>query len=115
MATGTISDFQSLYASRLHTRSSLDLRARVVTMPTQGNPLIVYGRTRNLSRSGVAVTLTGELPAGSEVLFCLRMPASGEALCLRSVVARRHGSLAGLHFLEPTLGQRRQISMLCDS
>jgi hypothetical protein len=78
-----------------------------------GERIVVHGRTRDLSCSGAGVTLTSELPKGTEVVLCLRLPGDGNVLCLRAVVARRQGFRAGLQFVEPSAKQRLLLSELC--
>ena len=78
-----------------------------------GERIIVHGRTRDLSCSGAGVTLTRELPSGTEVVLCLRLPGCGNVLCLRAVITRRQGFRAGLQFVQPTAEQRLLLSELC--
>jgi hypothetical protein len=103
----------SHYASRLFSRRPLDLRAHLVALSSTGEHIIVHGRTRDLSRTGAGVTLTCELPSGTEVVLCLRLPGSGELLCLRALITRRQGFRAGLQFIEPSAKQRLLLSELC--
>jgi hypothetical protein len=90
----------------------MDLRARLVALLDTGERVIVHARTRDLSHSGAGVTLTGELPSGTGVVLCLRLPDGGQ-LCMKAVIARRQGLRAGLQFLRPTAEQRLMLSELC--
>jgi PilZ domain len=103
-----------IYASRLYSRRRLDLRARLLARPAAGgHVIVVHGRTVDLSRSGAGVTLTRELASGTEVVLCLRLPGSGNALCLHAVITRRQGFRVGLEFVQPTAEQRLLLSELC--
>jgi hypothetical protein len=93
-------------------RRPLDLRARLVALLATGEHVIVHARTCDLSHSGAGVTLTGELPTGTDVMLCLRLPGGGQ-LCMQAVIARRHGFHAGLRFVRPTAEQRLLLSELC--
>jgi hypothetical protein len=103
----------SHFASRLYSRRRLDLRAHLVTQHPSGERTVVHARTRDLSRSGAGLTLTRELPAGSEVVFCLRLPGEGGLLCLQAIITRRQGFRAGLRFVCPSAGQRLLLHELC--
>jgi hypothetical protein len=102
----------SIYAGRLYSRRALDLRARVLARQDAG-VVVIHGRTVDLSRSGAGVTLTRELALGTEVVLCLRLPGSGNPLCLRSVITRRRGFRVGLEFLQPSAEQRLLLCELC--
>ena len=54
-----------------------------------------------------------ELPSGTQVVLCLRLPGRGAVLCLQAVITRRQGFRAGLQFVEPTAAQRLLLSELC--
>lgn len=70
--------------SRRAERSVARLAARV-----EAEGAARTGRTRDLSRSGVLVSTSGEpIPIGSEVRVTLAHPATGEQLTLNGVVAR---------------------------
>jgi hypothetical protein len=104
---------QMTHASRLFTRRPLDMRARVLALRTTGERVIIQARTRDLSFGGAGLTLTSELPSGSSVVLCLRLPGDGGQLCLGAVVARRQGFRVGLEFDRPTAQQRLLLSELC--
>jgi hypothetical protein len=57
--------------------------------------------------------VTCELPAGSEVVLCVRVPGIGSPLNLRAIVARSQGFHVGLEFVQPTAEQRLLLSELC--
>ncbi len=118
-------DRSAIYASRLFSRRRLDVRARLLPLRSTGERAVMHGvengvghdvvhaRTRDISLSGAGLTLTRDLPSGSEVVFCFRLPANGKMLCLQAIVTRRHGFRAGLHFVQPTAEQRLLLSELC--
>ena len=117
-----------IFAGRLYSRRALDVRARLVTQRQvhgQRVELVVHGRTVDLSRSGMGLTLTGDLPVGAEVVLSLQLPGSPASpffacgdgsdgpLCLRAVIVRRRGFRAGLKFIEPTAEQRLRLCQFC--
>jgi hypothetical protein len=103
----------STYASRLFSRRRLDLRAHVVARHSSGGHILVQARTVDVSHTGAGLTLTRELPSGTLVVLCLRLPGSGAALNLRAVIVRRQGFRAGLQFLRTNAQQRLLLSELC--
>ena len=112
MAT-MLSSRPAIHASRILSRRPLDVRARLVALHSTGERVIVQARTHDVSCSGVGLTLTRELPSGTKVVLCFRLPGSETALCLQAVIARRQGFRAGLRFVQPTAEQRRLLSELC--
>jgi hypothetical protein len=121
-------DRSAIYASRLHSRRPLDVRARVVALHSPGDRSVghgvtregvkysvVHARTRDVSQTGAGLTLTRELRVGSEVVLCFRLPGSGTLLCLAAVVTRGQGFRVGLRFVRPTTQQRLLLSELCHS
>jgi hypothetical protein len=103
----------SIYASRLFSRHPLDVRARLVALHSTGEHSIVHGRTCDVSHSGAGVTLTREMPSGTEVVLSLRLPGDRGALCLHAIITRCQGFRVGLRFLQPTAEQRLLLSELC--
>ena len=101
------------HSSRLFIRRPLDLRARLVALLSTGEHVIVHARTRDVSCTGAGLTLTSELPMGTAVMLCLRLPDTAGQLCLQAVVARRQGFRAGLQFVRPSPEQRLLLSELC--
>lgn len=111
-----VSQRSRIYGNRLYARRAVDLRARLlVRQKSDGRIMVVYGRTVDLSRSGAGLTLSRELPPGTEAVLCLRLPGSDNLLCLNAVVIRRSGFRVGLRFLEPTAEQRLLLCQLCYS
>lgn len=103
----------STYASRLFSRRRLDLRARLLAQRPTGEHIVVQARTVDVSRTGAGLTLMRELPSGTQVVLCLRLPGRGGVLSLRAVIIRRQGCRAGLQFLETNATQRLLLSELC--
>jgi hypothetical protein len=102
-----------IHASRLFSRRSLDLRARLIALHSTGERVIVHARTCDVSRGGAGLMLTQDLPSGTEVALCLRLPGNGGPLFLQAVITRRRGFRAGLQFVRTTAGQRLQLCELC--
>ncbi len=102
-----------IYASRLFSRRRLDVRARLVAQHSTGEPIVIHGRTFDLSRSGAGLTLTRQLPSGTCVVLHLRFPDLGKVLCLQAVITRCQGFRVGLQFVQPTAEQRVLLSELC--
>jgi hypothetical protein len=105
----------SIHRSRIYSRRRLDLRARLLASSKSGEQFTVYGWMCDLSCSGAGLTLTRELPSGSEVVLCLRLPGDYGQLSLRAVIRRQQGFRAGLEFLPPTPEQRLMLTELCYS
>ena len=101
----------SIYASRLFSRSPLDLRARLLATHSTGESIVVHARTFDLSCTGAGLMLTRELPSGTEVTLSLRLPT--DELSLKAIITRRDGFRAGLRFIQPTAQQRLLLSELC--
>ncbi len=111
-------DRSAIYASRLFFRRRLDVRARLVALRSMSEHVtpehaVIHARTHDISRSGAGLTLTRELPSGSEVVLCLRLPGRGTPLCLHAVITRRQGFRVGLRFVQPTAEQRLLLCELC--
>lgn len=110
---GPFSKRSPIYASRLFSRRRLDVRARLVALHPTGERTVIHARTFDLSRSGAGLTLTRDLPSGTEAVLCFRLPGKSSALCLQAVIARRQGFRAGLRFVQPSAEQRLLLSELC--
>jgi hypothetical protein len=106
-------DRSTIYASRLFSRRRLDLRACLVALHSSGERSIVHARTCDVSHGGAGLTLTREIPSGTEVVLCLRLPSNGNQLCLQAVIARRKGFRAGVRFVRTTAEQRSMLRELC--
>jgi hypothetical protein len=111
-------DRSAIFASRLFSRRRLDVRARVVALNSTIEHgtlehVVVHARTFDISRGGAGLTLTRELPWGSEVVLCFRLPGNGTPLCLHAVITRRQGFRVGLRFVQPTAEQRLLLCELC--
>ena len=100
-------------ASRRFLRRPVDVRVKLIPEPSSGERAIVHARTYDLSVSGIGLTLTRELPLGTVVMLCLRVPGRDCLLCLPAVLIRRRGFRAGLRFVQPTAEQRLMLSELC--
>ena len=105
--------FHDKYRSRLFSRRPLDLRARLVVLHSDGGHAVMHARTRDISRNGAGLTVTGELAYGSAVVLCLRLPGSDAPLCVKAILTRQRGFRVGLRFVHTTAMQRQQIAGLC--
>jgi len=101
-----------IYASRLFSRRPLDVRARLVLLYSNGEQTIVHARTCDVSHGGAGLTLTGEIPSGTEVALCLRLP-DGSPLWVQAIIIRRQGFRVGVQFVRTTAEQRLLLSELC--
>jgi PilZ domain len=106
-------DASPIYASRLYTRRSIDVRARLIAMHSGGERTVVHARTCDLSRSGAGLTVTREMPSGVEVILYLHLPGHEMPLCLQALIIRRKGFRVGLQFVSPTAEQRLLLNELC--
>lgn len=102
-----------IYASRLFSRRPLDVRAHLVALHSNGERIVVHARTRDVSRGGAGLTLTRDLPSGTEVALCLRLPGNGGQLLLQAVIVRHQGFRVGVQFVRTTAEQRLLLSELC--
>jgi hypothetical protein len=105
-------DASPIYASRLYTRRSIDVRARLIAMHSGGERTVVHARTCDLSRSGAGLTVTREMPSGVEVILYLHLPGHEMPLCLQALIIRRKGFRVGLQFVSPTAEQRLLLKEL---
>ena len=105
-----------IYAGRLYSRRTVDVRARLLAFRRVNGRMVetvVHGRTVDLSRSGAGLMVTRELSAGAEVMLSLVLPGADGPLCLRAKVVRRRGFTAGLEFVQPTAEQRLLLLEFC--
>jgi len=102
-----------IYASRLFSRRRIDIRVQLIAPHPTGQQTIVHARTYDVSQSGAGLTVTRQLPLGTGVVICLRLPGSGNPLRLQATVIRRRGFRVGLRFVHPTAEQRLLLSELC--
>jgi len=96
-----------LFASRISQRRLFDFRVRV-SAATSDRPLIVHGRTRDLSFGGIGLHLTRELPEGTRAIITVRTSAvpknkpqasSVHEFHLPAVLRHRKGFRCGFQFV----------------
>ena len=99
-----------MYANRIWQRRLFDLRVRV-SAATPGWPLVVHGRTRDLSLGGMGLHLTRELPEGTAAIISLRttavpksnpQPDSVHEFHFPAVLRHRRGFRCGFQFVQLT-------------
>ena len=88
---------------REHARFALDLRL-VVRTATR-----IYGRTRDISETGLGATVPEDLALGDMMELEFKLPESTEPLTLIARVSYRHGFHYGFRFISPTARQIQQI------
>jgi hypothetical protein len=89
--------------TREHARFALDLRLIVRTATR------VYGRTRDISETGLGATVPEDLALGDTMELEFELPESAEPLTLIARVSYRHGFHYGFKFISPTARQIQQI------
>jgi len=97
-------------SKRVASRAPARIAARI-----QDGDAVVDGRTRNLSRTGALVGVTGpSLPVGETVELTLRHPTTGEELAVPSRVVRQvhsEGEVAalGMEFVPDGIAARKRV------
>lgn len=92
---------------RRYPRFTVDLR--LVVKPVDGKAAALHGRTKNISESGMAATVAGDLALGEVVDLQFQLPATGAPLTLRADVRYRQGSQYGFNFIGLTTEQAKTI------
>ena len=59
----------------------------------------LHGRTKNMSESGMAATVAGNLELGQVVELQFQLPATTEPMTIRASVRYRQGSQYGFSFI----------------
>lgn len=100
------------YRSRTFDRHRFDLRVKLV-FHRNGRPDVIHGRTRDLSFSGMGVTLAHDIAHGTACLLVLRFPKTDYELQLPAVVTHGRGSRFGLQFHRLSGEQKLLIQKIC--
>ena len=100
------------YRSRIFDRHHFDLRIKLVTH-SNGRTNIIQGRSRDLSFSGMGVTLVRNVASGTPCLLILKFPKVDSEVQLPAVVTHGHGSRFGLQFHRLSGEQRLLIQKIC--
>lgn len=100
-------------ARRRFPRYPLDIR---VTMQLfrSGEVISLWGRTNEIGRDGIGVTLTGQLEVGEVVTMELNLPHSSRVIKIRALVRYRDGLRHGFEFLALAADQRKIVDQTCD-
>lgn len=98
---------------RRYPRYSLDVRVSAKVFRA-GAPIELWGRSIELGRDGIGVTLTGQLEAGEVATLELTLPASSAVLKLRALVRYRDGLRHGFEFLARDAIQEDLIRRTCE-
>ena len=93
---------------RRYPRFIVDLRLIVKPVGTEAAATF-HGRTKNISESGMAATLAGDLELGKLVELQFQLPGTGAGLTIRADVRYHHGSQYGFNFIGLT---RQQIETI---
>jgi PilZ domain len=100
------------YRSRTFERHNFDLRVKLM-LPCNGRANIIHGRSRDLSFSGMGVTLSQDVPRGTACLLVIKFPKVDFELQLPVRVTHSRGSRYGLQFHQLSGEQRLLIQKIC--
>jgi hypothetical protein len=100
------------YRSRLFDRHQFDLRLKLI-INLYGRLNVIHGRTRDLSFSGMGVTLVRNVEHGTPCLLVLKFPKVDYEVRLPAVVTHGSGSRFGLQFHKLSGEQRLLIQKIC--
>ena len=98
---------------RRYPRYSIDVRVSAKVFRA-GAPIELWGRSIELGRDGIGVTLTGQLEPGEVATLELTLPASSALLKLRALVRYRDGLRHGFEFLARDSIQEDLIRRTCE-
>jgi len=90
-----------------------------ITIPVAVSLLIKGERTKfhsqatDVSRGGLSVFMTREIPIGVRVQLDFLLPYSSTPLTLRGIVRTRHGFNHGIEFVHPTHEQQEILERTC--
>jgi len=100
------------YRSRLFDRHHFDLRVKLITN-CNGRTEVIHGRSRDLSFSGIGVTLVRNVERGAPCVLILKFPKVDYELQLPAIVTNGRGSRFGLQFQRLSGEQRLLIQKIC--
>jgi hypothetical protein len=100
------------YRSRIFDRHRFDLRVKLI-VHSNGRPHIIHGRSRDLSFSGVGVTLARDIARGTPCLLVIRFPKVDTEIQFPAIVTQGQGSRFGLEFQRLSGEQRLLIQKIC--
>jgi hypothetical protein len=94
-------------------RYPLDIRVSVKVFRPEA-PIELWGRSIELGRDGIGITLTGELEPGEVGTLELSLPGGGGPVKLRGLVRYRDGLRHGFEFLARDPAQQEIITRTCE-
>ncbi len=100
------------FRSRTFDRRRFDLRIKFLTR-VSGRTETIYGRSHDLSFSGIGVVLSRQLPCGTPGIVLLRFPKVDYELQLPVLVTHQHGFRCGLQFQQLSAPQKLLIQKIC--
>jgi len=84
-----------------------------VTFFLDGQRSSLRGQASDLSRGGMRLFLTRELPPGTAVNLEFEMPYNATEFVVGGVIRNRDGFTHGVEFLSPTPDQQQMIERTC--
>lgn len=84
-----------------------------ITLFLDGHRNNFRGEASDISRGGMRLFLTRELPAGTSVVLEFLIPYNTPEFVVRGVIRNRHGFNHGVEFLNPTPYQQQMIERTC--
>ena len=84
-----------------------------VTVILEGERHSFRGQASDISRGGMRLFLTRELPFGTSLTLEFLIPYHTRELVVRGVVRNREGFTHGVEFLNPTVEQQQMIERTC--
>lgn len=94
-------------SSRRFTRFDLDRRVRI-TLVGGAAPVVLHGRTCDISEGGLRAVISGQLTIGDAVVVEITSPEEG-ILCMNAVVCHASGFYYGFEFSQ--LSQPQSASL----
>ena len=84
-----------------------------ITVILEGEKHSFRGRASDISRGGMSLFLTRELPFGTSMKLEFLMPYNTTELIVQGVIRNRDGFTHGVEFLNPTAQQQQLIERTC--
>lgn len=84
-----------------------------VTIFLDGEQFQHRGQASDISRGGMRLFLTRELPAGTAVILEFLVPYNTEEFVVRGVIRNRNGFNHGVEFINATSRQQQMIERTC--
>jgi hypothetical protein len=103
---------RATYRSRIFERHEFDLRVKVL-VKQNGRHDVIHGRTRDLSFSGMGVTLVRDLAHGTPCLLVIKFPKVDFEVQFPALVTQGRGSRFGMKFQRLSGEQRLLIQRIC--